>query len=258
MRLTVTDLAGCRPPRTAGAHVHDFFALVHFEGAGGWHRAGAAVSAPRAGDLVAIPPGVEHDYDDEAAVHGTVVSFMADAVAPGASRHLPVDGEVRAVSVPPAERGQLRATIDALREELEARPLGFQTAAQARLTLILVLLSRLAGKAAGGSHADPVVADVVDLIDGRFAEPLSVASVAAEVARSPRHLSRTVRDLTGKTVMQLIDDRRMEEARRLLLDTSDKVDVIACAVGYRDGSYFTRRFNRAHGVPPSTWRQLHR
>jgi AraC-like DNA-binding protein len=90
----------------------------------------------------------------------------------------------------------------------------------------------------------------------RFREPLSLADVATALARSPRHLTRTVREVTGKTVMQLIDDRRMDEARRLLLETDEKVDVIGYAVGYGDGSYFARRFRRAHGVSPSVWRRL--
>jgi AraC family transcriptional regulator, transcriptional activator of pobA len=55
--------------------------------------------------------------------------------------------------------------------------------------------------------------------------------------------------------MQWIEDRRMLEARRLLLATDDKVDGVAERVGYRDPSYFRRRFRRAHGVPPQAWRE---
>jgi AraC-like DNA-binding protein len=270
IRLRVGPLGECRPGGTRGAHTHEFFAIVYFDrDAAGWHQVAGVREPPQAGEVVALPPGAVHDFGGGAERAGVAVRFMRDAVSPGPFPSLPLAGDTRwgpltrpqgapalRLVVPPRERPRLRRLVDDLARELHDRPIGFTIAARAQLSLLLVLLSRVAraGCETGPAPPDPVVTDVLDLIEARFREPLSLAGIAADLSRSPRHLTRTLRELTGKTVMELIDDRRMDEARRLLVETDEKVDVIGYAVGYGDGSYFARRFRRAHGVSPSQWR----
>jgi AraC-like DNA-binding protein len=64
--------------------------------------------------------------------------------------------------------------------------------------------------------------------------------------------------VTGRSVRDLIEERRMQEARRLLLETDHTVDAIARTVGYRDPKYFQRRFRQRHDLPPQRWRELNR
>ena len=47
----------------------------------------------------------------------------------------------------------------------------------------------------------------------------------------------------------------MTEARRLLTGTDLPADVIARRVGFRDPTYFSRRFRQLHGAPPGAWRR---
>jgi AraC family transcriptional regulator, transcriptional activator of pobA len=251
VNVRVSALGGCRPPRTRGPHAHEFFTVLYFEDAGGWHEAGGERRRVRDRDVVAVPPGAVHDFGGADARAGVALRFMPGAVsAPPWASHL----HARA-----PEEAQVRELIDGLADELRGQGIGFRRAVDARLSLILVLLSRLSHSSSeqdgGAASTDPVLANLFALIDARYHEPLTLATVAAEVARSPRHLSRTVRRVTGRTVTELIEQRRMEAARRLLVDTTHNVDVIARAVGFDDGGYFARRFRRVHALPPSAWRK---
>jgi AraC family transcriptional activator of pobA len=109
-----------------------------------------------------------------------------------------------------------------------------------------------------GEPVDPVIADVFELIDERYAEGLTLSAVARALTRSPGHLTRTVKDLTGETIGELIEARKMVEARRLLLESDLTGEVIAQQLGFADSSHFRRRFRRLHGMPPQVWRQLNR
>jgi AraC-like DNA-binding protein len=263
VRIRVDELGQCGPPPRRGPHAHESFVLCYFPQAGSWHEIGGVRDSTCAGDVLTIPPGLPHDFAEDGSTAGVAISFMIDGVSPGLppgafrsrDRH---PGQGRRLSVPAPERAQFHGLIVRLRDELRDERAGHQSAARALLALILVSTGRLCSPAAGGPAVDPVLEDVFDLVEARFRRPLSLAEVARTVARSPRHLSRTVRKLTGESVMQLIDNRRMEEARRLLLETAEKIEVIAREVGFPDGGYFRRRFSRAHGVSPSTWRQLNR
>ena len=67
-------------------------------------------------------------------------------------------------------------------------------------------------------------------------------------------LSRLIRAQTGKTFIQLLQEKRLSQAAFLLKTTSRKVDDVALAVGYENISYFHRIFKAAYGVSPRQYR----
>jgi AraC-like DNA-binding protein len=78
------------------------------------------------------------------------------------------------------------------------------------------------------------------------------------VSLSPSHLTTVVRRKTGRTVGEWIAERRMVEARRLLVETDLAVEEVGRRVGYGDPGYFVRSFRRAHGMTPLGWRRAGR
>lgn len=247
LRVRVDEIGGCRPPLVRGPHAHDFFVVLLFTESGGAHELASWREAPEPGDLFVLPPGSVHAVG---AGGGPAVAFMADAADAARPPSTP-----RRLCVPPDDRLDMRRLVALLARELREQRPGFQAAARAQLSLLLIAVSRLRAEE---PPSDPVVRDVLSVIEHRFREPLSLERIAAQVSRSPRHLTRTVRELTGATVMHLVNERRMKEARRLLIETDAKVTAIAGAVGFRDDGYFRRRFRRAHGVPPRAWRETYR
>jgi AraC-like DNA-binding protein len=55
-------------------------------------------------------------------------------------------------------------------------------------------------------------------------------------------------------VNEWIAERRMAEARRLLLETDLTVEAIAGRCGFADTGYFRRQFRRHHEMAPVQWR----
>jgi AraC-like DNA-binding protein len=166
----------------------------------------------------------------------------------------------RRLHIPAAARPAWSARFTELEAELGERRDGYAEAAVALLTLLLVDVSRLAADVAGDlrSNDEPLLAEVFDVIEARYHEPLSLRDVAAAVGLSAGHLTTTVARKTGRTVQQWITERRMAQARRLLTDTDLTVEATATRAGYRDVSYFIRTFKRDHGVTPADWRRAGR
>ncbi|MBD0358710.1 MAG: helix-turn-helix transcriptional regulator, partial [Rubrobacter sp.] len=75
---------------------------------------------------------------------------------------------------------------------------------------------------------------------------------------SPGHLTTVVRRKTGRTVQEWISERRMVEARRLLIETDLAVEEVGRRVGYGDAGNLVRSFRRAHGATPLSWRRAGR
>jgi AraC family transcriptional regulator, transcriptional activator of pobA len=256
-----------------GTHAHDFLVLLHVErGRAPMHVDDRAWELED-GDVVVIAPGaVVAPPEDTMTGLVWAVFFPADAVDPGgaaplvswrahpllapfsggpAGRH----GGAQRLRVPPDERAAWRAELEALETELAQRREGVAAAVRAHLTLLLVRLGRLEVDVAGALADRPVLAAVFDVLERRFAEPITPAGVAREVGLTPGHLTTLVGRHTGRTVGQWLTERRMREARRLLTSDGLTVAAIAHRVGYRDPGYFVRRFRREHGVPPQAWRR---
>ena len=255
-------------------HAHDFPGLAYFEVGGGRLRTGRQVWPIEAGDLFVIAPGDvmgSFHAEDLACSQGWGVFFTADALGPDApGAHLawrthPLlfpfvrGGAIGALRlrVPEPDRPEWTDRIRALHEELTHRRDGYREAVPAHLVLLLVGVSRLAADVVGDlrENREPLLAEVFEVIERNYAQPLSLRDVAAAVNLSPGHLTSTVRRRTGRTVQEWITERRMAQARRLLTVTDLPISDIGRQVGFPDAGYFARTFGKVHGVSPSQWRE---
>jgi len=84
--------------------------------------------------------------------------------------------------------------------------------------------------------------------------PRPLEDYAQDLATTPHLLLKAVRAAFAKTPYQLVIERQVVEAKRLLLFTIRPVADIAYELGFRDPAYFSRFFRRHCGKPPGAWR----
>lgn len=68
-------------------------------------------------------------------------------------------------------------------------------------------------------------------------------------------LSREIKKYTGKTYKELLQEKRMDQARYLLAHTKLSVNQIIALVGYENNSYFYRKFREKYGETPKDYRE---
>ncbi len=93
------------------------------------------------------------------------------------------------------------------------------------------------------------------LIDEHYLENLSVRDYAEKLSITPSHLTETVRELTGKTSNELIKQKVILEAKRLLVYSEMTVTEIAHQLNFKDQSYFTRLFRQTTKLTPLQFRE---
>ncbi|MEA5032742.1 MAG: response regulator [Sphaerochaeta sp.] len=105
----------------------------------------------------------------------------------------------------------------------------------------------------GTEEQSLIIGAVKRYIDTHLAEA-TLERAADSVRLNPNYLSTYFHTHTKQLFGEYLATRRMSEARRLLLDTSMRINEIAEAVGYSNATSFSRAFRLQHGISPKEWR----
>jgi transcriptional regulator GlxA family with amidase domain len=98
---------------------------------------------------------------------------------------------------------------------------------------------------------DKVLDHTLWYIRNRLRNSLTLNLIAFEASMEPKTLTRLFKRVYNKTVMQVVFDERMEEATRLLRDTTLTIEQVARSVGYHYHTHFTKAYKRKYKAFPS-------
>ena len=97
--------------------------------------------------------------------------------------------------------------------------------------------------------------DFLRLVPIHFTEHHDVAFYASQLCITPRYLSQIVRDISGRTVIDHINQMLLMEASYLLQQTSLPIADIAVRLHFSETASLTRFFTRMKGINPSMYRK---
>lgn len=107
----------------------------------------------------------------------------------------------------------------------------------------------------GLNRSNIKVRKALDFVGANYMRPIGLKDVALEVGLSPFRLAHVVKEHTGKTITQTIQNVRVQQAKTLLERTSRSCAEIAYDVGFGDQSYFIMHFKRIMGITPAKYRR---
>jgi transcriptional regulator GlxA family with amidase domain len=105
-------------------------------------------------------------------------------------------------------------------------------------------------------HADSVVRACEQWLAEHFRRSDAIRQVVESAGIPERTLKRRFKAATGTTLIEYLQNLRVEEAKRLLESGQLPVDEISAQVGYDDPSFFRRLFKRRTGLTPARYRRM--
>ncbi|MDR5651275.1 helix-turn-helix domain-containing protein [Ruixingdingia sedimenti] len=205
-------------------------------------------------NAIFIPAGTMHGFEVGPQVFGTAVFFGRDCGLPLPAQPLHLRIRENSAQV------DLNLTLDAIGREMAGDKPAHDRAAGYHLGLLSVWLERQAAAhpledAPHPASARRLAARFTQLLERDFRSGMGVADYAAALGVTPTHLTRVCRTTTGRPAKDLLQDRVLFEARRLLAETALPVQEVARGLGFNSPAYFTRAFQQHTGKTPSDFRR---
>jgi AraC family transcriptional activator of pobA len=218
--------------------------------------------------VMLIPAGHVHGFRFSQDTQGPVVTAMQKPLESAAGVMMPALLETirtpRLLSLHAEMRyiDQLMPLFLALEHESRT-PAAGQVAAGTSLLLALMVqvhrISQLSDSASTPTHYSisrkaQQIEKFRSLLDKHFRTEHSLQAYADLVGVSVGQLSRLCREVLGKSSLQVMNDRLIQEAQRELVYTSLPIKQLAGELGFEDDAYFSRFFRKHTGVNPKAYR----
>ena len=95
-------------------------------------------------------------------------------------------------------------------------------------------------------------------INEKYYMPLSLEEVSSQVGFNPAYFSTMFKKEAGMNFLEYLISIRIQQAKRMLLESDDSIAEITEVVGYNDLKYFSKLFKKTTGLTPSEFRKLYR
>ena len=209
--------------------------------------------------LTLIAKGQVHQFQRAQGVSAVVARFEDDWLA-NSRRWLFSGQSCTALRVPEDEAARFDSLLDLLRVELE-RPAGPESAELRRHLLAAVLLWAQRWREGqleegGATRTDlQLYQQFQEVLERDYAANHDAGHYAAELGVTTGTLSRLLTKLTGQSTKQLVQDRLILEAARLLRFSDLSIKEVAARLGFSDQFAFSKAFKRQRGEAPADFRR---
>ncbi|WP_437879702.1 helix-turn-helix domain-containing protein [Pseudomonas sp. LRF_L74] len=157
------------------------------------------------------------------------------------------------------QQGYLDELFESISREYQGAAPGRELMLQSLVGALLVWIARRA-MARPGAEALPAdrgrehLQRFTALLETHFRQHLPIEHYAAGIGLSAAHLNALCRRLSGRSALQMINQRLLLEAKRNLVYTAMTINQVADSLGFSEPAYFSRFFRRETGMTPSAFR----
>lgn len=247
-------------------HKHSFFHLVYFSKGSGTHSIDFVNFNVQPGQIYFMIPGQVHSWDFASAPDGFIVNFSEQFLHAFIANPRYTDqfsffsgiAAKQVIDLQPEARKAVEQILTRIVEEANSKRALKDDVVRAALVQLFVTVSRLSFKESSQqstNYNSLLLTNFQKLIELHYKQKKLTKDYAAMLYVTPNHLNALCKDITGRPAGELIRDRIILEAKRLLVNAQLTVAEISIELGFADNSYFSRFFKKNAGTTPELFRK---
>jgi len=251
--------------KAAIPHSHSYYQVIWFFEDGGSHVVDFESYEIRKNMIFFIAKDRVHAFDDNLDIQGLLIHFnesffMHNDVDIFLKYHIfnSQENPQYIIDDDTAETAHLHTKL--ISRELSNRTqFGYEDSIRFSLKALLINLERVHQKEQHRhltfqNNYELQFAKYKELVEDNYAKGLSVADYAQLLYISSKTLNTITKEIAKKSASEIIANRIILQAKRLLKFTSLQIGEIAFKVGFDDPSYFVKYFKRHVGHAPTSYR----
>jgi len=252
-------------PNLHAPHRHDFYHMVLFTGGKGFHTIDFEQFPVSRGQVYCMIPGQVHSWNFEGRTDGYIINFSEELFQhflkqpdyPGQFTFFRGIARDSVVALPDAAYKHAVEVMKCLLQEIKDPGALSNDMICAQLVSLFITIHRTgpAVRQQGPHYNHVLLQHFRRLVDELFTEKHLPKEYAAMLYITPNHLNALCKDLLGKPAGEVIRDRILLEAKRLLVNLSLNVGAISDRLNFSDNSYFTKFFKKYTGCTPEEFRR---
>jgi AraC family transcriptional activator of pobA len=252
-------------------HKHDFYLTVLFTKSTGVHEIDFNSYEIKRGSMFMLNPGQTHHWEFTEETEGYIFfhtkSFYDLTYSNKSVDHFPFFYSLQnspCLYLEPAPLKQIEQLFQQILEEYNAERLLKSEKICSLVDMLYIEVSRtyVSNNASFSSNTSDQylvkIKQLEKLIDEHYLTIKSASAYADMMHISSKHLNRITQSVYGKTTSDLINERVLLEAKRLLVQANVNISQVADYLGYEDYSYFSRFFKKNCGISPSDFAAKYR
>jgi len=248
------------------AHRHTFYHVVFFTDGAGSHNIDFEDFSVKPNQIYFMIPGQVHSWAFEGFTDGYIINFSDSFFqsfllnAAYCENFGFFSGDVRdaVINLPGDVALKIKALFEDIIREWEASPAQTTDLMRVLMLQLFILVNRVsAGDVSKGpaSYNQTLLKSFQKLVEVHYKKLKLPKDYAALLYITPNHLNAVCKDLLGLQAGEIIRNRIILEAKRLLTNPKLTITEIALELNFNDNSYFTKFFRKTEDVTPEEFRK---
>ncbi|RQO66128.1 hypothetical protein DBR43_28255 [Pedobacter sp. KBW06] len=254
-----------KPADMVWPHKHSFYEVLWIEKGNAQHLIDQHTIDLHSDTLFFIAPGQIHELGHSENVKGYSIMFSEEFLSLSHANPEMLAGlsflensySRPSLSLAPQQSEELGDIIGMLLKESGRKDRSASIIRHLLLALLFQIQRMMAGEAS--SEADNIqvlnLKKFKKLIEEYYKKETKLSFFSAQLFMTNAHLNEIAKKITGKTAGELIRERVLLEAKRMLIHGHWTVGQIASELGFKDFSYFSRHFKKQEGLTPAEFRK---
>ncbi len=258
-------------------HSHDFIEIVYFDCGKGWHNVDGVVYKVTRGDIYIIKRGVSHCYYSEAentmysgfSVYNSIFdeSFFEelplenvdDFMGKFLKRYMNAteSEDKKFYYARRTSSFSFKDILSKMYAEYKQKAPGYLSVLKSRLIELMIEIMRRSEDNTGlmGKRAKEEICDSIKwYIDNASLVNITVKEIADKIGYSVSHINKVFKAAEGKTIIKYINEVKMRQINKMLLESEMPIEEIMFMYGYSDKKRFYERYKREFGCTPKQYR----
>lgn len=161
----------------------------------------------------------------------------------------------------PDEWESVKNSFRSMQQEREKETFGYELMLKTHLLQLLIRIYRKSKRLADLppyqqiSHSQATVRRILQFLNQSYTQNLNLDEIAKELHINKYYMCHCFKEVTGYTINTYLMSKRVEEAKKLLLDSDEPIGAISEQLGFNSPVQFSRTFKQYVGASPQQFRK---